>query len=91
VRFEWDNAKGDWDLTKHGVSFDEAVTTFYDPLAMLQEDEPHSRGERRFVLVGQSSRGRGLVTIFAERGESFRLVSSRLATPRERRTYEKGV
>jgi uncharacterized DUF497 family protein len=73
------------------VSFDEAATTFYDPLALLQEDESHSRGERRFVLVGQSSRARHLVTIFAERGESFRLISSRLATPREKRAYEEGV
>ena len=36
MKFEWDDAKGDRNLTKHGVSFDEAVTTFYDPLALLQ-------------------------------------------------------
>lgn len=91
MRFEWDDLKASRNLEKHGVSFDEAVTTFWDPLALLQEDEPHSRGERRFVLLGKCSRGRNLVTIFAERGESFRLISSRLATRREVRTYEEGI
>ena len=91
MRFEWDDLKASRNLTKHGVTFDEAVTTFWDPLALLREDEPHSRGERRFVLLGQSSRGRSLVTIFTERGEGFRLISSRLATTREVRAYEEGV
>ena len=73
------------------MSFDEAVTVFYDPLALLQQDERHSASERRFVLLGLSAQGRHLVTIFAERGESFRLISSRLATPREVRVYEETV
>ena len=45
MRFEWDDLKAFRNLKKHGVSFDEAVTTFWDPLALLQEDEPHSRVE----------------------------------------------
>lgn len=91
MRFEWDEAKASRNLRKHAVTFDEAETTFYDPLALLRQDERDSAAERRFVMLGLSAQGRHLVTIFAERGESFRLISSRLATPREVRAYEEGV
>jgi uncharacterized protein len=91
VEFEWDDAKEARNIQRHGVEFDEAVTTFYDPLALIRLDEQHSNGEERFVLLGGSRRGRMLVTIFVERGRTIRIVSSRPATRREVRAYEEGV
>jgi uncharacterized DUF497 family protein len=91
VRFEWDAAKARSNLAKHGVDFEEAATTFYDPLALQERDEEHSRAEERFRRLGRSQQGRLLVTIFTERGDAIRIISSRPATRREVKRYEEGV
>jgi len=91
VEFEWDEPKAQRNLRAHGVDFREARTVFDDPLVMLKRDEGHSHDEERFILLGRSEQGQTLVTIFAERGSRFRIISSRRATPREVRSYEKGV
>jgi uncharacterized DUF497 family protein len=51
MRFEWDRQKAEANLRKHRVSFDEAVTIFYDPLAATFEDPDHSVGEHRFITI----------------------------------------
>ncbi len=86
--FEWDPAKADANRRKHGVSFEEAVTVFGDPLSILLADPDHSEGQERYVLVGLSDRGRLIVVAFAERPPRTRIISARLATKRERRQYE---
>ena len=78
MRFEWDPAKVAANLRKHGVSFAEASTVFYDPFAATGPDPDHSRGELREVTFGMSSSGRLLVV-----GNT-----ARVATPNERRIYE---
>ena len=88
MQFEWDRAKAERNLKKHRVSFDEAVTLFYDPLAATFDDPDHSVGERRLITVGRSSRGRLIVKAHAERGETVRIISARLATARERKRHE---
>ena len=89
IRFSWDPRKAAANLRKHGVSFVEASTAFADPLSITVPDPDHSRDENRFVLIGRSTRERVLVVIHAERSESdIRLISARLASRRERRTYE---
>ena len=70
------------------MSFDEAVTVFYDPLAATFEDPDHSNLETRLVTVGYSARGRLLVVCHVERGVTTRLISARQATPRERTRHE---
>lgn len=90
LRFEWDFLKAQSNLAKHGISFEEAVTVFGDSLAQIIDDRHHSIGERRYVLLGQSDRGRLLVLLFTERGGAIRLISARRATPRERRRHEEG-
>jgi uncharacterized protein len=90
LAFEWDPRKAVLNLAKHGVSFDEAVTAFGDPLARIVDDPYHSVDEQRFILLGQSDRRRLLVVMFTERGEAIRLISARRATPRERRSHEEG-
>lgn len=85
---EWDESKAQENLRKHGVSFEEAATVFGDPLSLTIDDPLHSAEEDRLIMIGQSYRGRMLVVVHAERGDNVRIISARLATPRERRTYE---
>jgi len=70
--FEWDEAKSKRNLKKHGISFEEACTTFGDPLARTIHDTLHSDEEDRFVNLGQSQRGRLLVVVFTDRGHKIR-------------------
>ena len=58
LEFEWDSKKGKANLSKHGVSFDEALTVFRDPLARIFDDEDHSIEEQREIIIGQSAKGR---------------------------------
>jgi uncharacterized DUF497 family protein len=66
----------------------EAGTVFGDPLGRIVADPRHSSAEERFVLLGVSDKKRLLAVMFADRGEAVRIISSRQATPRERREYE---
>ena len=88
MRFEWDRDKATSNLAKHRVSFEEAVTVFYDPLAASFADPDHSGSERRWITVGHSSTDRLLVVCHTERRGSIRLISSRRATRRERQRHE---
>ena len=75
-------------LSKHGVSFTEAVTAFGDPLSMNMPDPDHSEGEQRFIVLGMSDRYRLLVVSYTERPPRTRIISARLATRYERNQYE---
>src|SRR3990167_5834765 len=61
MQFEWDREKAKKNYRKHRVSFDEAMTVFYDPLSATFDDPDHSVGEQRLITLGYSSRGRLLV------------------------------
>lgn len=88
MEFEWDRRKAAANLKKHGVPFDEAVTAFYDPLSATFDDPDHSVGERRFVTVGYSSRGRLLIVSHTERRNAIRIINARRATAHERKRHE---
>ena len=88
--FEWDSEKAAENVRKHGVSFDEAVTAFGDPLSILLPDPDHSVGEERYLVMGMSTQNRLLVVAFVERPPRTRIISARLATRRERHDYEEG-
>ena len=88
MRFEWDETKAMSNLEKHGVSFEEAVTVFYDPLAATFADPDHSDDESRLVTIGYSADARLLVVCHTDRGRAVRLISVRRGTPRERRRHE---
>jgi hypothetical protein len=88
MRFEWDEQKAASNVKKHGVSFDEAVTVFYGPLAATFGDPDHAQEESRLITVGYSAHGRLLVVSHIERGAFTRVVSARPATPRERKRHE---
>lgn len=87
MRVEYDPAKAEANLRKHGVSFADATGDLEDPLARTVED-PDAVVERRFVSIGQSSAGELLVVVFAERAGTYRLISARRATRKERTQYE---
>lgn len=88
MQFEWDREKAKRNLRKHRVSFDEAVTVFYDPLSATFDDPDHSVGERRFITVGYSAHGMLLAVSHAERGKTVRIISARPATRHERKRHE---
>jgi uncharacterized DUF497 family protein len=90
LHFEWDRRKAFENGAKHGVTFVEAKTVFADPLAVIVEDDRHSRGEVRQAVFGVSDRGRHLAVMFTVRGSAFRIISARVMTSRERREYEEG-
>jgi uncharacterized protein len=91
LRFEWDSNKAKVNLAKHGISFEEASTVFGDPRSLTIPDPVHSAVENRFVIIGSSHRGKLLVVVHTERGENIRIISARLASRRERRTYEQST
>jgi uncharacterized DUF497 family protein len=88
MQFDWDREKAKGNLRKHRVPFDEAVSVFYDPLSATFNDPGHSVGEKRFITVGYSARGRLLVVSHTERGNAVRIISARVATRRERKRHE---
>ena len=90
LTFEWDPQKDAANVRKHGVDFKEGSTVFGDPLGWFQADDVHSVVEDRLLLLGRSTSGRLLAVLFTDRGdELIRIISARLASPRERRKYEK--
>ena len=91
MRFEWDPEKAASNAAKHGVTFEEAQTVFQDDLFVAFEDPDHSRGESRFIIMGQSTRKNLLVVSYTERRKAIRLISARPATRKERRTYEEEI
>jgi uncharacterized DUF497 family protein len=90
VPFEWNAQKAATNLRKHGVSFEEAASVFFDPLSETGDDPDHSVDERRFVTFGVSSSGRLLVVAHADRDDVIRIISARPATRADRKIYEEG-
>jgi uncharacterized protein len=91
MKFQWDPNKAISNAQKHGVSFEEAVTIFGDLLAVTISDPDHSIGEFRLLTTGLSRSHRLLVVSHTERKGEVRLISARLATRQERRSYESGT
>ncbi len=89
IKFEWDLAKATTNINKHGVSFEEAQTVFYDEFAVQFFDEEHSHDEQRFLLLGLSTGVRMLLVCHCERdaGNVIRIISARKATKAERAFY----
>lgn len=90
MNFVWHDNKSKTNLTKHGVSFDEAKSVFYDEFARLEHDPDHSKDEDRFVLLGVSSLLRLLIVIHVELEEDvIRIISARKATKKEGQQYRR--
>jgi len=90
VRLGWNASKAAANLRKHGVSFDEAASVFFDPLSATGDDPDHSLDEKRFVTFGMSSSGRLLAVAHTEQDDAIRIITARIATRVERKLYEEG-
>lgn len=92
IKFEWDPAKKAKNQEKHGVSFEEAQSVFYDEYAVQFYDEGNSLDGDRFLLLGLSNETRVLLVCHCERnsGETIRIISARKATKNECKFYKGG-
>jgi len=88
MRFAWNQKKAAGNLSKHGISFEEAATVFGDPLSDTFPNPDHSLEEHRFVIIGSSESGKILVVAHTDDGELVRIISAREVTHGERKSYE---
>ena len=92
MKFQWDSKKATANIRKHGISFDEAVTIFKDPLALIFDDKAHSEYEYREIVIGHSVLNHIILVCFTERDDQFiRIFSARRATSHEQKEYEKNA
>lgn len=89
ILFDWDKRKAAANKKKHGISFDEASTVFYDDDALEFYDPEHSEDEDRFIMLGLSLKARILVVCHCvkESGSVIRIISARKATKHEAERY----
>ena len=89
LQFEWDEVKAKANARKHGVTFEEARTVFFDEQAKLIDDPDHSEDEERFVILGLSSTPRLILVCHCYRksGSMIRIISARKATNKESKSY----
>lgn len=89
VDFEWNSRKAAINLNKHGVSFEEAKTVFYDDNARIIDDPEHSLDEERFIILGLSFTAKMLVVCHCYRDSDniIRIISARRATKTETKQY----
>ncbi len=90
IKFAWDESKDRLNKRKHGVSFEEAKTVFYDENAIEFPDPDRSEREDRFLMLGVSYRLRVLIVChcFREGDSTIRIISARKATRKEIERYE---
>jgi len=93
ISFEWNRTKAASNERKHGISFEEAQTVFFDEFAIQFFDEENSLHEDRFLMLGTSALGKLLLVCHCERhnGNVIRIISARKATYRERTYYHGGL
>jgi len=93
LKFEWNREKARSNLRKHGVSFDEAKSVFYDEFAIQFDDTDEPSQEERFLMLGLSNNLHILMVCHCERhsGESIRIISARKATKTESKFYTGGA
>ena len=88
IRFEWDLNKAVSNQVKHGISFEEAATAFFDGFALLFDDPDHSLTEERFMLIGMTSEANICVVSHCYREQDvIRIISARRAARKEYDTY----
>ena len=93
IHFEWDSAKAASNRAKHGVTFEEAMGVFADPLASSIIDPASPPGEERWVTIGLNQALKLLVVVHTQIDVFddmviVRIISARKATKSERKQYE---
>jgi hypothetical protein len=89
IDFEWDDKKSKINIKKHGISFEEATTVFYDEQAIEFYDDEHSEWEDRFLMLGLSNKPNLLIVChcYREANNKIRIISARKATKNESKHY----
>jgi len=89
LNFSWDKNKDQINIQKHGISFEEAKTTFYDENAILFDDPDHSEDEDRFLILGVTKKERLCIVshCYRDDGDVIRIISARKATKAETGIY----
>ncbi len=90
MKYEWDEQKAKSNLSKHGISFEEAQTVFNDPLYVDFYDPDHSEQEHRYIIIGESLKQRILLVSYIERRNKIRIISARQVTKQEKQAYQEG-
>ena len=90
MNFQWDPKKAAANLKKHKVSFEEAISVFFDEYAKIAFDPDHSGEEHREIIIGHSNKRRLLfvIHILIEDRNTIRVISARKATRREQNDFE---
>ena len=90
--FDWDENKNKINQKKHGITFEEASSVFYDEMALLFDDPLHSSEEDRFLLLGMSEKSHICIVChcYRESDAVIRIISARKATKREVQRYADG-
>lgn len=91
--FDWDESKNRINLEKHGITFEEASTVFFDDRAILFDDPEHSIDEDRFLLLGMSETAKVCIVChcYRESDTVIRIISARQATRKEEQRYVRGI
>ena len=91
--FDWDENKNRINLEKHGITFEEATTVFFDDRAILFDDPEHSIDEDRFLLLGMSETAKVCIVChcYRESDTVIRIISARQATRKEEERYVRGI
>jgi uncharacterized DUF497 family protein len=89
IQFDWDQKKAAENVKKHGVTFEEARTVFFDERAKLIDDPDHSEDEDRFVLLGVSNSLKVILVChcYRQEGNVIRIISARKASRHETKQY----
>ena len=88
MSYEWDPAKRNSNIAKHGVDFSEASTVFLDPYELTCTETRHSYHEDRYFTIGYTDRGRLVTVFYTERQDATRIISARPASAREAEIYD---
>ncbi len=84
--FDWDDTKAASNLAKHGVPFDYAARVFLDAAVVDFDASRAADGEARRKAVGRIE-GRIFTVVYAQRGDTIRIISARRANAVERKVY----
>lgn len=93
MHFDWDENKNEINKKKHGISFEEASTAFFDDKAILFDDPEHSELEERFLLLGMTEKASICIVChcYRESDAVIRIISARMATKKEEERYVRGI
>ena len=90
MRFEWDEAKNEINIRKHGIDFADVEDMFNHPMLTVI-DNREDYGEERWISLGWIQQLIGVVVYVERHEDTIRIISARKATKHEVRRYEQSI